>query len=130
MTKKHKIREFLNLGQATINTNGDDQEELKPHFLDCDHYSNDQHLSKSSARDDHSSNMANKEAMSLAAKKSISSNNNNMTRVGMGASISEAEQSHEVTMRRARVSVRARSEASMVRLEKISANICTLFSYA
>ncbi|KMS96248.1 hypothetical protein BVRB_000550 [Beta vulgaris subsp. vulgaris] len=65
-------------------------------------------------RDDEQSNRSHdqREDGANIGKSSISTN---MQRVGMApAATVEAEEAHEVTMRRARVSVRARSEANMI----------------
>ncbi|KAJ8429139.1 hypothetical protein Cgig2_016422 [Carnegiea gigantea] len=123
--KSHRMRQFLGLGDAAHQVSsidegdGDGEEESMPNS--CDNYSNsnEEHSNKSDERGDHSAKMARKEALlerSWGSKNTTSTSSNmQMPRVGVQAPTGEAvEQSHEATMRRARVSVRARSEASMI----------------
>ncbi|XP_021852733.1 WRKY transcription factor 42 [Spinacia oleracea] len=101
--KKQQMGQFLGPRQAIINIDGDDQRSSNPNL--SENYRDDQNSNRnrSRGREDHGA---------ITTKNSMP---NNMQRVGSIASATvQAQEAHEVTMRKARVSVRARSEANMI----------------
>lgn len=112
-SKKHQTRQFIKLGH------GGDGEDSKPDLCDVDDYINEEHSNKSDGvtENNQSAKMGKKELIfsslerSWATRTSSSSSHHDQH---MPPSADQIEQTHEVTMRRARVSVRARSEASMI----------------
>ncbi|KAL2944673.1 WRKY transcription factor 42 [Bienertia sinuspersici] len=95
--KKQQMGQFLGSRQATINIDDDEDDQRRSNPNLCDVIGNnrdEEHSNKRHRREDHHNPNIGKNSAPT-----------NMQRVGMAPSKAEVEESHEVTMRRARVSI-------------------------